>query len=713
MISNSLKIQNFLQEMEADSALIDLIPSLEALLPSGVKFEMDTWNLMPWVTRKGKAKIYNIIFDKIKNDRLKTLIKIYFLEKRLRFYGLPSSWKTELNSLVYLDITIGLIPIDNITNVHFYEAQDLISSNTKDTASPRYAKFLEVFGRWLSMNLGYNISYISTLQSNYKHGRKADDKDRCNKLIDTKIAIDLLDSLHNEDLSEEDEFYLLIFALLINTGLRINEIATLPKDCLIIEGSKIGLRFFPEKVPKLDIRWIFNDSGEFVKDALNRLIEFTNEGRNAVVQDRQNPRFDWSAIFQNEEATQYFVAKFCHEWTSEPRNYMFNKQGAWFEKEKRYIDIIDLVNKAGSVSQASKNYGCSRSTLTSLLQAQQAALKNQLPTTAKSLSKNIRTSWDTDSRVISIMQLENYADLKIIAKFRKYFLHIIKDARDNYQLKGKVYPLPPYNHSFEEKYIRHIHPVIKSRIGKPILEPEDALLVIKTYQFSNYRSTKCDYTIITDKDIHRWFSGEIRSHGTKNHEDSCFSRLGIIDPKTREIAKFTPHDIRHWLTTYLQEGGMPNDQIALLFNRSPKQNDTYDQTSSKVRLNNMRQAIRDGGAMGHVAETFHLLAEVSRYDAEEYLKACTLQLNLMPHGGCTLNWGISACQNHNACFNGANGLCEHLCIDYKNAETRDELDRMMQETDTALGIIPPQSPQFEHYRNIQKNLQQLHKENNK
>jgi hypothetical protein len=377
-------------------------------------------------------------------------------------------------------------------------------------------------------------------------------------------------------------------------------------------------------------------------------------------------------------------------------------------KKKRYIDVISLVKEAGSKVHAAKQSNLSKGTIDILLMAQHAALRDELPPMAKGRGKKIRTSWDTDSRVISIMQLEKHINLKINTKFREYFSHIIEDARDNYQLKGKPYPCPLYNKELEQQFKWVIHPVISSD-GVPILQPEDTLLITVTYQLTEKRGTKInDCSLISIGDISRWFGGVKRSLGTKNTEDSCFSRLGIIDPKTGEIAKFVSHDIRHWLDTYLLEGGMPNDQVALLFNRAPNQNDTYDQTSSKTRLNNMRQAIRDGGAMGHIADAYHDIAEYSRQDAEQYLEASTLHLNLMPHGGCSLNWGMNACQNHNGCFNGENGLCENLCIDPKNHETKLELDRMMRETETALAVIPEQSPQYNHFQNIQQNLKSLY-----
>ena len=121
----------------------------------------------------------------------------------------------------------------------------------------------------------------------------------------------------------------------------------------------------------------------------------------------------------------------------------------------------------------------------------------------------------------------------------------------------------------------------------------------------------------------------------------------------------------------------------------------------------MREAIREGGAIGHVSDTYSKIAKYSREEAERYLKAVTLQLNLMPHGSCSLNWGIKACPHHNGCFNGAEGLCEHLCIDPTDNDTQIELDRMGKETNTALTVIPKNSPQFSHYQNINRNLKKI------
>lgn len=704
----TVQLKQFLNEQEADEALIDLIPSLEALLPEGVVFDQDTWNLLAWETRKGAAKTLNVIFSKINNKELKNLAKIYFLEKRQSIGVSGRSVKAMLPVIVYLDHALGARPIHKLSNAVFVDAQKLIVSKRKASATQRYANYLQVFGQWLSANLGYRISYRSTLVSAYLHGRKASDKDRDEKLVDSRIIMDLVAAIQRDDLSDKDRFYLLAFAILVGTGFRITELATLPKDCLVREGENVGIRHFPVKKPKLDTKWVLSNWVPVIEDAVQNLIAVTDSGREAAASLRKVPSLDWPDIYQNKEALEYFVAKFCHEWTANPQHYMYNKTGAWIEKKRCYLDIVGIVEKAGSKSEAARQLHVSRGTIDSWLAAQQAALRNELPLTTKSRGKGIRTSWDTDSRVVSIFRLEEYCDLKIKGDSRKWATKIIKNAQISYQLIGDVYPCPSYNGDLERRFKRIIHPVVETKDGTPVLQPEDALFILSKYQLSESRGTRIgNYTLLDQKQFIRWFCGEKRSLGTKNSEDSCFSRLDIIDPKTGEIAKFISHDIRHWLTTFYLEGGMPSDQVALLFNRAANQNDTYDQTSSKTRLNNMRQAIRDGGAMGHVADTFHEIAEYSREEAEQYLEACTLQLNLMPHGGCSLNWGVKACPNHNGCFNGENGVCEHLCVDPKDENTKVELSRMVHETETALQVIPEQSPQYNHYQNIQRNINEL------
>lgn len=705
---NQLTVSSFLSQIDAEHEIIRFNENLISLLPINVDFESDCWNVLEWVPRKGGAKYYNLYFDKFKNNELKILIKLYLLNKRNECGMKAGSMSSIILSLLFLDEALQARPIKVISNATFEVAAELIEKKVKKTAASRSVDFLVSFGGWLLSDFGFRINFSNQCMSYYQHGRKSTDAERDAKLIDSRVIASLINCRHKPELNEKDEFYILIFVLFVGTGFRINEVATLPKDCIVKDGNLTSIRYYPLKVPKNPIKFIHPKWAEAVEDAINRLTKITDNGRKIAAEIRKSPGLDWSAIIQDEHASRYFFAKFCHEWTANPRNNMFSKNGVWFEKEKRYIDIVNLIKEAGSQKKLSKQYGTTRHTISYLLKAYEAAQNDMLPPRAKGNLTNARVSWDTDSRVISILQFEKHCGLGVKQKFRNIINSILIDARDNYQLNGLVFPSPVHDEILESKFKRVINPVVTTSLGKPLLQPEDALLVTATYELTDTRETKINnYKLITAGDISRWFCGVNRSYGTKNREDSCFSRLGIIDPKSGDIAKFSSHDIRHWLTTYLLEGGMPSDQVALLMNRTPSQNDTYDQTSSKTRLNNMREAIRSGSALGHISDVYHNLAEYSRDDAEKYLGASTLQLNLMPHGGCTLNWGMKACKNHNGYFNSEDGLCENLCIDVNNQDTKYELDRLLRESNQALSIIPEESPQYHHYQNIQRNLNGL------
>lgn len=100
-------LNTLLKEKEAHSALIDLLPSLIALLPPEVEFNSDQWNLLSWHNRKGNKKSYYIYFDQFRNTDLKQLIKLYLLEKRLNRLAGASTVRVLAAQLLNLDQALG------------------------------------------------------------------------------------------------------------------------------------------------------------------------------------------------------------------------------------------------------------------------------------------------------------------------------------------------------------------------------------------------------------------------------------------------------------------------------------------------------------------------------------------------------------------------------------------------------------------------------
>lgn len=693
-----------LVDYPASESLVDLIPRCNEQLPDGVRFEDDLWDILDWQPRKGNARYCNLDFREFGNNELKELTKIFILHRRLTEKIGERAAQLYVSAIKQLDRMLWRKTVKELVNADFYRAEKYMEQNSE--SAPRLAFSLGTFGKWLNAKVGLPISYTSGIAPVYKHGRKGPEEGRQKKLINTLVIRDMIEANARTDLAAKDRFYLSVFTIFVATGFRINELATLPKNCLEERDGTFGIRYIAEKVRRLEVRFIPSDMVPAVQKAINHIIEITEPGREAVKALKGNPGYDWIGILDDKAATEYFVKKFCHEWTSSPRNLMINPDGVWVEKEKRIIDIIGEIEKAGSKSAASRTLKISRTSLDGLLAAQLNARKGLLPCTIASRGKDVRTDWDTDGRVISYLKFIDHCKIHMDTMERERWRGYIDEARQM-QLEGKVYPAPALNPELEKSFIRRIRPVVEDRDGNSLLEPEDALLIIPRYVFSEARVTREeDYRLISDGNISRWFSGEIRSHGTGNHEDACFNRLGIIDPETEEIVKFTSHDIRHWLDTTYAEGHMPEEIISLIFSRKPGSNHVYDQTSKKQRLENIRQAIRDGKSLGYVAENYNRLATFSRADAEQYLLAGTRMVNIMPHGNCSLSWGMEACPNHLSCFAGCGdiGCCEHFSLDMSDEEQVREVKRIEREAEATMEYMGGEGVQFEHFSKIKRNI---------
>ena len=453
---------------------------------------------------------------------------------------------------------------------------------------------------------------------------------------------------------------------------------------------------------------------EVVEDAVEALFELTSDARAVAERMRSESGLDWSAIYADPEALRYFVAQWAHEWTRNPNHLMINPKGAWYNQGQCFVDAIGALEEAGGVkTKAARALGVDRSTFYMLLAAQEAAQRGELPAIANSRNKGQqRTSWDTDLRVVSFMNLEKHTSVLIPQKTRDVVRDILDEAQEA-QLAGKVYAAPDHNQELEERFRFEMRPLLKTNEGKPVIYPYEALLVTQKYALSETRRTKADeFSVVGDRQFSSWLAGEARSRGTGNHEDSVFSRLEIIDPRNEEFVKFTTHDVRHWLNTIYQNGGLTEDQIALIFNRKHRQqNAVYDQTSNRERSERMKQAIRDKIAVGNATNTYSALAEFSREEAEEYLAAVVRMVNPMPHGVCMLDWSTAPCPHNLSCFSCETedpGPCEHLTVDPGNKEHVQELQRIAREADLIIDAIEVQgfeeSPQIDHFKRVRTNV---------
>jgi hypothetical protein len=242
-----------------------------------------------------------------------------------------------------------------------------------------------------------------------------------------------------------------------------------------------------------------------------------------------------------------------------------------------------------------------------------------------------------------------------------------------------------------------------------ILNAVDCLLVTAKYALSETNKTKTSsYGLINGRRISDWLSGTKRGRGRGGREESVFTRLDIIDPRTNKALRIVPHDVRHWLNSVLNDGGATQETIRLVFARkSQLTNATYDQTSALTRVNRLKEDIRSGKVFGEIQDNFNvILAEYGRDDAESYLKSKTAMMVSMPHGSCTLSWTRPSCEKYMSCFAG-DKMCEDLCINMNDNEQHNNVIKVFNEQTVLLTVIPESSPQHKNIKKIVKNIQSL------
>ncbi len=709
----SLKLTDFIEKISTNKDFISTLPELAELVPERVDPSSDIWNCIDWEKRK-LENVMNIRFVGIKNLELKRLLQAWILDLRKNSNISAKSARAYVEGVKHLDVIIHNRRIKTIKTSDFNNTEKFLKKNYSHGTAHRSCIHLKGFGNFLNRVIGTRIDYHVKMKSTYKHGRQASDEDKISKLLPDSILIDLLLSKNRPDLSRKDKFFIAVFSIITATGFRINELTTLPKKCIHSSTDKeIQILNYPEKGGEICPRPIPPELSEMVIDAHKLIVEMTEAGRESARNLSQESVVNWNKVFRNKKATEYFVKKFCHAWTSDPDNNMMNPDGAWYEAGQKCVNILsDLEKYDGNKSKLARESGINRETIYKLERTQKAIIAGdyKLANYTRTNGEE-RVNWDTDKRTISIHNFYKSTGNYQACKKGSAFIKIFEDAL-HLQLQGKVYPNPEFDEFFEKEFNRNVEALLYDENNNPVLYFYDSLFVIPKYFLSDHRATDFnDFSHIKDRQICSWLTGEKRSQGTKNHEDSVFSRLDIINPRTGKPAQMTVHDIRHWLNTIYENGGLTDAQIALIFNRKYKdQNSVYDQTTNSQRRARMKAAIKGNKTLGTVSDTYIRLAEYNKNEAEEYLESITKMINPMPHGVCLLSWASTPCPHHLSCFdcnNDTSSLCPHLVIDKEDEAQISEIQKISKQSELLITAFEFQgfndSRQLEHSKRVKIN----------
>lgn len=130
---------------------------------------------------------------------------------------------------------------------------------------------------------------------------------------------------------------------------------------------------------------------------------------------------------------------------------------------------------------------------------------------------------------------------------------------------------------------------------------------------------------------------------------SAFQRFEIREANG-EYCRITSHQLRHWLNTIADKGGLPMEILTRWMGReNPRDTDAYRHLTCDERLEQIRSSIRVGEMSGQAAEFYHSLAPEDR---EEYLDGRIQAVHYTPFGVCLHDYSVSPCEFQMACLRG-------------------------------------------------------------
>ncbi len=721
-INKVLKVLQINPVVISREPLEKILPRLLREAPHWLNVSHDIWNIYP-LHRSLKVKEFNIDFNVIKNIEVRAIGKAYCLhlivDRRLGPQSIRSAWEV----LVYLDRLPAPSHFHSISSDDFEVVERHIQEQCSHDTAARRCSSLAAFGQWLTKFTSLRISYSCNLRAAARHGRSGNDAGRAAKLLPDVVIQQLLAARFRPGLLDRDLFFLSATAISVCTGLRIEELMTLPSDCLIEEGDACIIRFFVSKNGKSVPRFIPPELKEVACEAIAYILEVTAEARDCARIIREIPSPSWPAILNccSKSDMEYFVRRWLGDWLSNPFNRLIDTENVFYTPRgspSYWFPLAAHMRAHGNnVSAVSRATGIGRTPLSKLI-AQLEASRSGIVYIGNR-SKGSDRAFDTDVRYPSISAfLKEVGYVHIKGMPYELVMKLVGEARLAMLEKGS-FSVPDRNTLIEQKYFAKPGVLRDRHSGADILCLEDALFTVFKGQLSHCQITNMRVvTRVTKSNYSHWLSGYVRDRGSGKQTDSACARLGIIDPRTGDFAEFSHHDFRHWLSTAYENGGLSQVQIATLFNRkSVSGNGGYSQISVPERQSRLKEAMKDGLLTGHVPETYTRICEESPEEAAEFLESAIKFYNPMPHGVCRLNWAVEPCPHTLSCFScgkesgGIDDLCEHLVLDLSDAQQIQEIDTVNRNAGSMMRVFEEEggeaSPQYEKFSRIRASTQEL------
>lgn len=190
------------------------------------------------------------------------------------------------------------------------------------------------------------------------------------------------------------------------------------------------------------------------------------------------------------------------------------------------------------------------------------------------------------------------------------------------------------------------------------------------------------------------FRADIYSYLRENsRKRTVFQRLGIRNA-IGEIASFTPHMIRHWVTTAMLRSGPNELAVDMWMNRSPRQGRSYDHRTAKERAEIIRQMY-----LRHEPPNDFMGRRVidwrrRRISEDEIVSMIAQKLRVVhftPWGSCSRDLYTAPCSKGLMCVRGfgTGTECSSFQVDVDDDEARERVARLLHEHESMLRAIEP------------------------
>jgi hypothetical protein len=202
----------------------------------------------------------------------------------------------------------------------------------------------------------------------------------------------------------------------------------------------------------------------------------------------------------------------------------------------------------------------------------------------------------------------------------------------------------------------------------------ETLFIVSRHFFHSARS---DCLLLIDPVTERHISDFIS--GGKGRSQSAFERFSITEPDGA-FCRVRSHQLRHWLNTMAEKGGLPLDlQTRWLGRENPRDTDAYRHLLPGERVEWVKEGIRKGEIFGSMARVYF---ELPADEKEDFLEGQIQVAHITPMGLCLRDLVHAPCQFALNCLRG--------CSDYLRVKgdqkQRQQLVQIRRNTERALAL---------------------------